>query len=157
MSINLDKTRNVRNKKIYISELKFAEECISRIDEGKTVYDKLKSIADAHNTINTTIKFSTGKNDDAGADDLSPIFQYIIIKAKPKRFYSNLYYIKCFLGSSQITGINAFLLSQLEFAGEFINKIDHIKLKMSKNDFDDNIRNSKMYKHKNSINSINSG
>ena len=144
-------------KKIYISELKFAEECISRIDEGKTVYDKLKSIADAHNTINTTIKFSTGKNDDAGADDLSPIFQYIIIKAKPKRFYSNLYYIKCFLGSNQITGINGFLLTQLEFAGEFINKIDHIKLKMSKNDFDDNIRNSKMYKHKNSINSINSG
>jgi hypothetical protein len=81
-------------KKIYVNELKFAEKCISKIDEGKTVFDKLKSIAEAHNTINTTIKFSTGKNDDAGADDLSPIFQYIIIKAKPKRFFSNIYYIK---------------------------------------------------------------
>ena len=144
-------------KKIYINELKFAEECISKIDEGKTVYDKLKSIADAHNTINTTIKFSTGKNNDAGADDLSPIFQYIIIKARPKRFYSNIYYIKCFLGSNQITGINGFLLSQMEFAGEFINKIDHLKLKMSKNDYDENIKNSSFYKHKNSINSISSG
>ena len=144
-------------KKIYINELKFAEECISKIDEGKTVYDKLKSIADAHNAINTTIKFSTGKNTDAGADDLSPIFQYIIIKAKPKRFFSNIYYIKCFLGKNQITGINGFLLSQMEFAGEFINKIDHVKLKMSKNDYDDCVGRSSFYKHKNSFSSVSSG
>ena len=139
-------------KKIYVNELKFAEKCISKIDEGKTVFDKLKSIAEAHNTINTTIKFSTGKNDDAGADDLSPIFQYIIIKAKPKRFFSNIYYIKCFLGNSQ-KGINGFLLTQMEFAAQYILKIDYVKLKMSKEEFENNIRKVSISRRKSSFSS----
>ena len=139
-------------KKIYVNELKFAEKCISKIDEGKTVFDKLKSIAEAHNTINITIKFSTGKNDDTGADDLSPIFQYIIIKAKPKRFFSNIYYIKCFLGNSQ-KGINGFLLTQMEFAAQYILKIDYVKLKMSKEEFENNIRKVSINRRKSSFSS----
>ncbi len=136
-------------KKIYINELKFAEKCISKIDEGKSVNEKLKNILDAHNTINNTIKFSTGKINDAGADDLSPIFQYIIIQARPKRFFSNINYIKCFLGPNQLKGIYGYLLSQMEFAAEFIMRIDDVKLKISKEEFEDNVQNSIFFKGKN--------
>ena len=127
-------------------ELKYAEECVSKIDTGKSVYEKLKYIADAHNTINNTIKFSTGKSSDAGADDLSPIFQYIIIKARPKRFFSNINYIKCFLGPNQVKGINGFLLGQMEFAAEFIMRIDCNKVKLNQEEFDNNIKNSIIFK-----------
>ncbi len=133
-------------KKVYVNELKYAEECVSKIDTGKSVYEKLKYIADAHNTINNTIKFSTGKSSDAGADDLSPIFQYIIIKARPKRFFSNINYIKCFLGPNQVKGINGFLLGQMEFAAEFIMRIDCNKVKLNQEEFDNNIKNSIIFK-----------
>ena len=136
-------------KKIYINELKFAEKCISKIDEGKSVNEKLKNILDAHNTINNTIKFSTGKINDAGADDLSPIFQYIIIQARPKRFFSNINYIKCFLGPNQLKGIYGYLLSQMEFAAEYIMRIDYVKLKISKEEFEDNVQKSIFFKGKN--------
>ena len=120
-------------KKIYINELKFAEKYM-----------------DAHNTINNTIKFSTGKINDAGADDLSPIFQYIIIQARPKRFFSNINYIKCFLGPNQLKGIYCYLLSQMEFVPEFIMRIDCVKLKISEEDFEDNVQKSIFFKGKNS-------
>ena len=133
-------------KKIYVNELKYAEKCVSKIDSGKSVYEKLKYIADAHNTINNTIKFSTGQNSNAGADDLSPIFQYIIIKARPKRFFSNINYIKCFLGPNQVKGINGFLLGQMEFAAEFIMRIDCNKVKLNPEEFENNIKNSIIFK-----------
>ena len=86
-------------KKIYVNELKYAIDFVRKIDEGKSVYDKLIYIASAHNTINNTIKFSSGKDTDAGAEELSPIFQYIIIKAQPRRFFSNIYYLKNYFGT----------------------------------------------------------
>ena len=76
------------------------------------------------------------KNEDAGADDLAPIFQYIIIKARPRRFFSNIYYIKCFIRNEQNRGMYGFFLSQLEFSAEFVNNINHVKVKMSKEEFD---------------------
>ena len=87
--------------------------------------------------INNTIKFSSGKGDDAGAEELSPIFQYIIIKAKPTRFYSNINYIKAFLDPSKLKGMHGFLLSQMEFAASFIVQIDYNKLRIPKEQFDE--------------------
>ena len=123
-------------KKIYVNELKYAIDFVRKIDEGKSVYDKLIYIASAHNTINNTIKFSSGKDTDAGAEELSPIFQYIIIKAKPKRFYSNINYIKAFLHPSKLKGMHGFLLSQMEFSATFITQIDYKKLKISQEEFE---------------------
>ena len=106
------------------------------MENKKSVHDKLYCISQAYETINNTIKFSSGKNIDAGADDLAPIFQYIIIKAKPRRLYSNIYYIKCFIRNEQKTGIYGFLLSQMVFSAEFITNINHEKVKLSKEEFD---------------------
>ena len=115
-----------------------------KIDSGKSVYDKLNYIAAAHNTINNTIKFSSGKKEDAGAEELSPIFQYIIIKAKPKRFFSNINYIKAFLNPNKCKGMHGFLLSQMEFAASFITQIDYKKLKISEEEFNKNCNNAEM-------------
>ena len=129
-------------KKVYFNQLGFAISCIRKMDEARSVFDKLNLIINAHNSINNTIKFSSGKDDDSGQDEMTPIFQYIILKAHPKRMYSNINYLKCFLGDN-LTDSRGFLLSQIESATSYINNIDFEQLKMPKEEFDNKVRETK--------------
>ena len=63
-----------------------------------------------------------------------PIFQYIILKAQPKRMHSNINYIKCFLAG---TDSKAFLLSQIESATSYIGNLNYEELKMPKEEFEE--------------------
>lgn len=130
-------------KSIYVNELISATEYVKKIDEGKSAYEKLKFIEMAHNTINNTIKFSSGKNEEAGADELSPLFHYIIIKAKPGRFYSNINYINTFLPPNLLNGRYGFLLAQMESSAEFITRIDTATLNKTKEEFEKKIKGIK--------------
>ena len=130
-------------KKVYVNQLGFAELCIKKMTEAKSVFDKLECIRDAHTNMNNTIKFSSGKNDDAGQDELTPIFQYLVIKAQPKRIHSDINYIKTFLGDSSLRGEEGFLVTQMESATSFIMSIDHEHLKMSKEDYEKKIIDAK--------------
>ena len=86
--------------------------------------------------MNNTIKFSSGKEENSGQEELVPIFQYIIIKAQPKRMFSNINYIKCFLDEREISGQYGFLLSQMEMAASFILNVTPKQLKITKEEFD---------------------
>ena len=130
-------------KKIYINQLGYAELCIKKMTEAKSVFDKLDCIKDAHTNMNNTIKFSSGKNDDAGQDELTPIFQYLVIKAHPKRIYSDIHYIKTFLGDTSLRGQEGFLVTQMESATSFIMQIDNEQLKMTKEEYDNKINDAK--------------
>jgi len=129
-------------KKVYFNQLGFAISCIRKMDEARSVFDKLNLIINAHNSINNTIKFSSGKDDDSGQDEMTPIFQYIILKAHPKRMFSNINYLKCFLGNN-LTDSRGFLLSQIESAASYINNIDFEQLKMTKSEYDSKINEAK--------------
>ena len=122
-------------KKVYINQLTNAILWIKKIDERKSIRDKLYCISCAHNIINNLIKFSSGKNEEAGQDELTPIFQYIIIKAQPPRIYSNINYIKCFLEDEDLTGELGFLLSQMESATCFIMNINYKSLKITEEEY----------------------
>jgi len=126
-------------KKIYINQLSNAIKWIKKIDEAKSIRDKLFCISNAYNTMNNTIKFSSGKNDNAGQDELTPIFQYIIIQAQPQRILSNINYIKCFLDDSELTGELGFLLTQMESATSFIMNLDYQHLKITEEEFKEKI------------------
>ena len=137
-------------KKVYINQLNNAILWIKKIDEAKSIRDKLFCISSAYNTMNNTIKFSSGKNDNAGQDELTPIFQYIIIKAQPQRIFSNINYIKCFLDDTDLTGELGFLLSQMESATCFIMSIDYQQLKITEEEF-----NQKFKEAEEKLNNIN--
>ena len=107
------------------------------------MFEKLDCIKDAHTNMNNTIKFSSGKNDDAGQDELTPIFQYLVIKAHPKRIYSDIHYIKTFLGDTSLRGQEGFLVTQMESATSFIMQIDNEQLKMTKEEYDNKINDAK--------------
>ena len=123
-------------KKVYFNQLGFAISCIRKMDDARSVFDKINLIINAHTSINNTIKFSSGKDDDSGQDEMTPIFQYIILKAHPKRMHSNINYIKCFLAESNLTDSKGFLLSQIESATSYINNINYEQLKISQEEFD---------------------
>ena len=118
-------------KKIYINQLSNAVMWIKKIDAVKSVNDKLFCLNNAYNTMNNTIKFSTGKTD-AETDELTQILHYIIIKAQPKRMLSNINYIKCFLDDSDLKENLRLLLMQMESSIEFILKYDNKELNTQK-------------------------
>lgn len=118
-------------KKIYINQLSNAVMWIKKVDTVKSVNDKLYCLNSAYNTMNNTIKFSTGKTD-AETDELTQILRYIIIKAQPKRMFSNINYIKCFLDDSDLKENLRLLLIQMESTTEFILNYDNKELNMSK-------------------------
>ena len=138
-------------KNISVNQLYFTQLCFKNLDSGKSVNDKLNSIREAHASLNNAIKFGNGDEADAGQDEITPIFQYILIKAKPKRIFSNIYYIKAFLDDSELSGSKGFLVTQIESATSYIENINHESLKMTKEEFNEKIeewkkQNSKLNK-----------
>ena len=126
-------------KKISTKHLEFSKKCIEKLEEGNSVNDKLNAIRDAHASLNNVFKFSNGKESDAGQDEITPIFQYIIIKAQPERIYSNMNYIKTFLDDSELSGSKGFLMTQIESAISYIERINYESLKMTESQYKDRI------------------
>ena len=130
------KPEHLEIKKLYVNQLKFAEKYVKKMDKAFSVYDKLDCIHNAYVTMNNTVKFISGKNEEAGQDELTPLFQYILIKAQPHFLISNINYIKCLLKESDLIGPRGFYVSQMESASSFILEINHEQLRMSKEEFD---------------------
>ena len=86
----MPKHLEINNEYFNENVLELAITCIRKMDDEKSPYDKLRCVSSAHKIINNLIKFCSGKDEHAGADDLSPIFQYLILKAKPRRIFSNM-------------------------------------------------------------------
>ena len=130
------KPENLEIKKLYVNQLKFAEKYIKRLDKAYSVYDKLDCINNAYVTMNNTIKFISGKNEDAGQDELTPLFQYILIKSHPEYLVTNINYLKCFLSDDDLIGQKGFYATQMESAYSFIANIKYTDLKMTKEEFE---------------------
>ena len=126
-------------KNISIKQLDYTIKCIERLEDSISVNDKLNCIREAHASLNNAIKFSNGNESDAGQDEITPIFQYIIIKAQPMRIFSNINYIKTFLDESELSGSKGFLITQIESATSYIDKLNNESLKMSNDEFNEKI------------------
>ena len=126
-------------KKIFINQLSLAILCIKKMDEAKSVLEKIRCIQNSFTNINNLIKFSSGKDKDAGQDETTPIFQYVVLKAHPKRMYSNLNYIYCFFDMVH-GGQFAFLVTQLQSAVTFIENLNAEMLRMNKEEFNKNVK-----------------
>ena len=130
-------------KKMYINQLTNADEWIKKMDDEKSIKDKLICVQNAFNTMNNTIKFSLGKEKDAGQDELIPIFHYILIKAQPQKMYSNINYLECFLEESELNSNYGKILEQMKSAAKFIININHSHLNLADEGFHNNNNNKK--------------
>ena len=127
---------NLEIKHIPSNQLEFPILCIKKMDEVKSVSDKLKCINYAIDSINNTIKFISGKDENAGQDETTPIFHYIVLKAHPKKMYSNINFMKTFLSDSELSDSKGFLLGQIESTASFIDNINYKTLNMSNEEFE---------------------
>lgn len=132
-------------KKIFLNEKlwELAITSINKMDNVRTPQDKINSIANAYGFINRSIKFCSGKDSDSGAEELTPIFQFILIKAQPRRLYSNINYIRGICDASNendpLKSSRDFFLGQIEAAAAFVNEITYKHLNITKEEFDRNI------------------
>jgi len=97
---------------------------LKNIDNEKSPVDKLNCIRSVEYLILNSINFCLCESDKiAGADDLYPIFAYLVLKAQPKRFISNINYINTFLYGEKKTNVYGQLFFKMIFARTLIDKL----------------------------------
>jgi hypothetical protein len=98
---------------------------LKNMDNEKSPIDKLNCIRSVEYLILNSINFCLCESDSiAGADDLYPIFAYLVLKSKPKRFISNINYINCFLYGEKKTNVYGQLFFKMIFARSLIEKFE---------------------------------
>ena len=94
--------------------IQFAIANIKNFDYANSLQEKLNFVQSAYSTLNNCFKFNSGKKGKHfGADDITPLFHYIVIKAQPERFYSNINFIQIFIDLYN-DGSKNFLFGQLK-------------------------------------------
>ena len=134
---------NLEIQQFYVDQLTDAELCIKKFDNAESIFDKLNYIKEAFTNINNNIKYTSGKTEEAGQDEILPIFQYILIRSCPKRMKSNLNYINCFLSEEDYNSQFGYFLSQLESSFTYIMKLGYKDVNVSQDIYDNNIEKSK--------------
>ena len=67
-----------------------------QINIVKNPFKKLNSIRKIMEYINSLIKFNEGEDKEIGAEDITPVLNYVFIKAKPLRIFSDIEFTKLF-------------------------------------------------------------
>ena len=95
---------------------------ILQIEErAHSVYEKLKCFEEIYKNIDNITDFYYGKLDNS-VEGRTPIFTYILLKAHPKRFISNINYITCFTSDKNINKGNLKLsMNKQTFSEAVIN------------------------------------
>lgn len=124
-------------KQKYVNEHLFflAKNHFEKMDDERCPTDKLKCVQKAFTILNNCMIFCSGKNEGAGVDDLVPMLIYIIIKAKPKRMYSNFQYINVLLHPSKKLASYGSILTNIELSMQYITELGPESLKMSKDEY----------------------
>ena len=68
-----------------------------QIHEVKTPYKKLDCLHKILSSVVNLIKFNEGEDKEVGAEDITPVLNFVSIKAHPFRIFSDLEFIKIFL------------------------------------------------------------
>ena len=126
-------------------EIEKGKKIVGQMEEiAQSVSEKLNCIKEIYNNINQAIHFITGKKDDLSSEDQLPLLNYIIIQAHPKRYISNIHYLKCFFDTS--TQDNVFLTNIISVR-DLVNSLSAEKLNINQEEFDKNV-NEKKEKYK---------
>lgn len=69
---------------------KIAASTLNEIDNFKTPAEKMECIVNCWEIMNHILRLTSDNNQPANADTVAPLIQYIILKAAPRRLYSNM-------------------------------------------------------------------
>ena len=139
LELNWIEPKNIIQKDI-INYTFFSEpiSLIQKFEKSKSPISKMKMLQKTFQSIQNIIKFNL-KELYLGTNQIIPIFVYILIKAKPKRLWSNLKYIQLYLGYK----IDQQIFFQFQVAITMIETMDHNRLiNVSQEEFENNCKNS---------------
>ena len=83
----------------------------------------MEIIVNIFNTINSLLRFNFGAN--FSTDDIAPIFEYVLIKARPRRLSSNIKYLEFFMEKG--SGLSDMYFDFLKNNLSYIIYIDYTK------------------------------
>ena len=95
----------------------------NQLDNEKSPSSKMEIIVNIFNTINSLLRFNFGSN--FSTDDIAPIFEYVLIKARPRRLSSNIKYLEFFMEKG--SGLSDMYFDFLKNDLNYIIYIDYIK------------------------------
>ena len=95
-------------------------------DKEKSPRKKIINMNNIFTLTDKLIKFSTNNNI-LGVDDQMPLINYLFIKARPKKTFTNIKFMETYMGS-KINGIEGSQLILLKTIGTYIIGIDSSKL-----------------------------
>ena len=121
--IHIIKDQKVVNEKLWT----LAMEYINNMDNEITPSSKIKSFNKAFAILQNSITFCTGK-DELGVDDSLQVLIYVIIKAQPKRIWTNFNYARLFIDPDLSKKQFGLLLTQLEMVLIVISDLKYTDL-----------------------------
>ena len=121
--VHLIKDQKVVNEKLW----QLAMEYINNMDNETTPTAKIKCFNKAFGILQNSITFCTGK-DELGVDDSLQVLIYVIIKAQPKKIWTNFNYARLFIDPELSKKQFGLLLTQLEMVITVINDLKHSDL-----------------------------
>ena len=97
-----------------------------QINKAKTPYKKLNCLNNIFRSVINLIKFNEGVDKEIGADDITPVLNYIAIKAHPFRIFTDFDFIRLFSESNgdnenSLVSIENIFLLILDFSAKNLN------------------------------------
>ena len=120
---HLIKDQKLVNEKLWT----LAMEYINNMDNEKTPSSKIKCFNKAFAILQNSITFCTGK-DELGVDDSLQVLIYVLIKAQPKKIWTNFNYARLYIDPELSKKRFGLLLTQLEMVITVIKDLKYTDL-----------------------------
>ena len=120
---NLIKDQKVVNENLWETAMNH----INDMDKQISPANKIKSFGKAFAILQNSITFCTGK-DELGVDDSIQVLLYVLLKAKPKKIWSNFNYSRLFIDPELSKKQFGLLLTQMEMVITIIENMKYTDL-----------------------------
>jgi len=115
----------------------YASKQLSRMDSQITPLEKLDCIMDCFKVITQVLDLAAGKEGSGGADEALPIMIYTVLKACPRRIFTNSNYIEFFRDSGKMQAEKGYCFIQLKSSVMTIKNINYEFLRVTKEAYDE--------------------
>ncbi|KRX03212.1 Rho GTPase activation protein [Pseudocohnilembus persalinus] len=116
-----------------------AAQSLNNIENCRTPTEKLEALQECTNNMADILKLTSKKEEAVGADITTPCMIYILLKAKPQKLPSNLYFINAFANSQSMRTASGFCFTQIRSVMGFLENLQASQLKnISQLQFDRN-------------------
>lgn len=121
----------------------FAIQSLRETDESMSPIEKLHCLIECVTILVNVLDLCSSGDSGVGSDDTLPIIIFVVIKAQPRRLYSNLNYITKFRHQKKMLAQEGFCFQQIQIAAHFVEEANAGKFNISPEEYARNVAESK--------------